>query len=471
MHFTASAHMLDNWFNPICVVSATVVATTVATFLDEADVEWIHTIWVVIACALLVDMEPDHNGRMYRVIRKTIAVIVGLAIGIALALVLKVLYSWVFPRWTILALRIVFECVIFFAAAVIVQRLNPVAGYTSQIEPTHLVLVCLTAMLPLFSPKSSVALCRIAACLLTSVFVLAITSAFVYLRIWLEAREGHSKSKRIVEQHKGVIESTLRLCSVAIGGKVSDKEIVEQVSSEITAGLTRLDHYGIRLVVPFSKRKTSRLFASEGTQKIIETLVARIRPISFECYSVYWSVVAASATPFLHSELSIKTCVFTDTPEIFSRHFEPSLKKLVNGIDNLRDNLLELVTRSTSNITPSLLERICDENVGYEILEGVQGLEFNFAQLGPTPAFCSLGQRWNMCMYLVNVSAVVLSLIGLVDAVVEMCAVDVSEARRSLGMSMRRISELQKNGSFNDLLSLANPIVGSQRTSGTHTPV
>ena len=104
-------------------------------------------------------------------------------------------------------------------------------------------------------------------------------------------------------------------------------------------------------------------------------------------------------------------------------------------------------------------------------MEGMQGMDFNFKQVGRHgEMFSSHGKRWNMCAYLVNLGAVIVSIIDLTRTVITSFRLteDVQDrAIMTLTDYAQKISAIQNFGSMNDLLSLSNPVIAGADGPGS----
>ena len=405
---------------PVSVALIALVAIGATLAIEEAGEEWIHAVWVVLSVALLVDMEPKVRfAKKFRTVaRKSVAMMVGLVLGVASGLIVRALHSWDSPRWAILLLRLGTECLLLFIAAIGAQL-------TPKVSAFELALVCVTSSVALFCPRASLALARVVAVLFACAVVLAVTAMF-----WLieTKRAGKTKS-RFSAVERELIDSTLALCAKVIRIDDMDKEEIEALGTSVKQNAV-----------------------------IDSGLSSHVRPLVFECYSLYWSAVAGAATPFIQPK-----ALFCNTSLQFDRYFRPSLEKIEDGLDGIRSDLALAISDCEAGdlerVTQTV-EKITHQWIASNLVEGLQGMEFHFAQTSKTAVFGSHGQRWLMASYLVNLSTLIVSVVGFVGYVFVAIDADVS-ARDAVTDSLNRLAAIQKLGSLADLLALSAPIVSA----------
>ena len=482
-------------FNPIAsLLSLTIGATITIVLEEEENVQWIHTVLVVLATCLLIDMQPEFEGKILRIVKKVVALVLGLGLGIVSGLVVRAMaQNWGCPRWSILLVRLLFVSVFILASILIFQsriltRLRFFQGKW-KIEPFHMSLLCFASALPLFSTSSSLALSRCVGVLFASAIVVIVTSAMYAIVNW---RDNHSHAKttvgrRVITQHSQLIETVIALCRCAVSTHESDKEKFDLFSFRIRKGLDGLED--TIAPAPWHKRtKTS------PSRKMVNLVGSHLRTLSYECSSLFWSMMSVATSPFIcvyetdeittqhlanRSYLStssssaittdethiLQISNFANNPQIFGRYFASSIRKIDSGLCDLNDALLhELPAATSDDVRAEIVDRITSLIIGYQLVEGMQGMEFNFKQVGPHgEIFASYGQRWNMCAYLVNLGAVIVSVIDLTRTIISSYGLpeDVQDrAIVNLSDYSQKISAIQKLGSMNDLLSLSNPIGG-----------
>ena len=402
---------------PMIVTVTAFVGIGSTLLIEEAGAEWIHAVWVVIGISLLADMHHhDFRKKVRRLVRKISAIITGLCIGVCCGLLVSALHSWSSPRWTILVLRVLVECLLLLGSSIAAQ-------WTQKVSAFELTLVCVCSSLALFCPRANLALARVVAMLFACAITLAVLVVFWIIHIAVS-----KKNLRFPKSHAQVVDLVITLCGKVLRGCDSDKEEVENLSSSMRGLLVDSGYPGIN---------------------------AHVKPLVFECYSLYWSIVSGAATPFIH-QLSVS--LFCSTQDQFNRYFRASLERIEDGLDGLRNDLMVLMT-TDEELDPNLTDRIVYQWISGHIVEGLQGMEFHFAQTSKTAVFASLGQRWQMASYLVNLSTMISSLIGFIQFLLP-------QTNEGLTDSLNRISSIQKLGSLTDLLDLAVPChVRSRRVS------
>jgi hypothetical protein len=415
---------------PVAVGVTGFVAIGATLLIQEAGAEWIHSVWVVIGVSLLVDMHYQDSFpiKIRRLVRKISALFVGLCLGVACGLLVRALYSWNSPRWIILVLRLLVECLLLLGSAIAAQ-------WTQKVSSSELALVCLGSSLALFCPTSNLAIARVVGML----FACA-TTLLVLVVFWLVTM--NRTTRKISQTQLDLFDNVLTLCTKVIRGADNDKEEVERLGFMIR-------HYMSQ------KHMVSR--EMEG----------HIKPLVYECFSLYWSVVSGAVTPFIHQQ---SASLFCGSPDQFDRYFRPCIERIEDGLDGVRNNLLSLLAGTED---PCLvLDQLVHQWIEANLVEGIQGMEFHFAQTSKTVVFISQGQRWNMASYLVNLSTMISSLIGFIQ-----CAITTTEEGRrteyidSLTNCLNRSSAIQKMGSFSYLLDLSVPVVGTRPSSAAISPI
>jgi hypothetical protein len=395
---------------PIIVTTTAFIAIGSSLLISDAGAEWIHPVWVVIGVSLLVDMHHDDlRKKVLRLVTKISAIIAGLCIGVCCGMLVRGLQCWNSPRWTILVLRLLVECLLLLGSSILAQR-------TQKVSPYELALVCISSSLALFCPRDSLAIARVVAMLYACLFTLAVLFVFCVVHAFF------AQKNRFEKTQIKLADSLVTLCGKVLRGADSDKEEVERLSADIR---------GI----------------GEG---VSGTVMTHVRPLVFECYSLYWSSVSGAVTPFIHQH---SVSLFCGTQDQFDRYFRASLERIEDGLDGLRNDLLAWMTMNDEKTKidefMNLQMKIVDVWIAGHIVEGFQGMEFNFTLTSKTAVFSSLGQRWHMATYLVNLGTMITSLIGFVQYLMpqEKCLID----------ALNRISAIQKMGSLADLLHLSAP--------------
>jgi hypothetical protein len=406
---------------PVAVAVTGFLGIGATLLIQESGAEWIHSVWVVIGISLLVDMHYQDSFpiKIRRLIRKISALFMGLCLGVACGFLVRGLYSWDSPRWIILVLRLLVECLLLLGSAIVAQ-------WTQKVSSSELALVCLASSLALFCPSANLAIARVVGIL----FACAIT-LFVLVGFWL-ATQGRSKKKYSLIQID-LIENVIALCTKVIRGADNDKEEIEKLVYTIM-----------------------NLLSSRGI--LNRELEGHIKPLVYECLSLYWSVVSGAVTPFIHQQ---SPSLFCTSPEQFDRYFRPSLERIEDGLDGVRNDLLVILAGSGD--CSLAIEQLVNQWIEGNLVEGIQGMEFHFAQTSKTVVFLTQGQRWHMASYLVNLGTMLSSLIAFVQ-----CLIPQSSNSRdvdSLTNTLNRISSIQKMGSYSYLLDLSVPLVASTRTS------
>jgi hypothetical protein len=392
---------------PLITSTTALLSITTAVLLEQNGIEWMHAIWVALLVSLLVDFDlvkSPKNNRITSTIRKIAAVVFGLVVGIVTGLIIRAVDLWDCPVWIVEVIRIVGFTMIFFASSIACQRTT-----NKKFTSVHYTLLCTAATLPLFSTRASLAIARVAAVLLSCVFVLAAETIIYYLFL-------HDKPDRqpIKQADCDLIDKALSLATKAVRGDENDKEEIEKLA------------IGLSL-----KNDTS------------DRISTHVRPLVFECYSLYWSLVSSSATPFInhHSRLF-------SSPEM-----KPFLNRIEDGFDSLRNELVSLMESNTEySVT---VGRIIHESINRYLIEALQGLEFHFAhrQL----PLRSPGERWTIACYLVNLGSLMVSTIGVVRALL-MPLDEKLNADNLFTDSMGRIAEIQKLSSLSELLASTTPV-------------
>lgn len=417
--------------NPIAITLTAVLAITITLILQEHRVEWIHSVWVVITIALLADFEKPSTSvsptaRPRKLVRAMAAIIIGLVIGVVAGLIVRTVYTDDCPRGVILVIQVLVQSSLFFASAIVAQRSSRVSG-------TELSYTCAFASFCLFAPTSSLALARIVAVL----FACAVTLLVESLKYLIIIRSSTQSSVR----HRALVDKALGLATKVIRGHESDKEEIEKIASDI--------------------RESLETESSKNDSK----LLAHIRTLVFECYSLYWSLMASSATPFLGQ----KSTLFCQSEEQFNYFFKSSIDRIEDGLDEIRNHLH---FETDDDRTSATVSRVVHEFIANNFVEGMQGFEFHLTQAKGHSSM-SPGQRWHMAAYLVNLGAILVSVIDLVRVILaDQLPKETSEQYfSSLSDSMTRISGIQKMGSMGDLLILATPTILSRQTSSAVSPI
>jgi hypothetical protein len=413
--------------------------------LEENGVEWIHTVWVVITIALLMEDCID----ILKTVKKIVPLILGLLVGIVTGIVIQAMVSWGCPRWSILLLRVLCMTAISVACNFIFQRRigqNLFRGRWS-IQPIHISFVCFAAALPLFSTSSSLALARCVGVLFASALVLVVNSVFWTIRVYRERKDDNSG--RIFHQNSDLIKNVLLLARICVRGLETDKEIVDTLLGDVRSGLKFFES---AVITTTPKRSSS------SRRRAADILNSHIRTLAYECSSTYWSLMSVSVTVFLHRDRhdSGEVAYFTDNINSHNQYFAGSLKMIHDGFIDLHRAMDELVSGSTvDEEIHRCLDRICIDVIGHKLMEGYQGLEFNFGQ-SSSYIFSSNTERSHMCSYIVNVGAVIVGVVDLVRVLVSFLGLpeDVeSYAVRSLSQCTDKINAMQKTGTFNCLLT------------------
>ena len=423
---------------PVVVVVTGFLAIGTTLLIQESGAEWIHSVWVVVGVSVLVDMHSEDSFivRIRRLTRKISALFVGLCIGVACGVLVRALYSWDSPRWTILLLRLLVECLLLLGCSITAQR-------TQKVFSSELALVCLSSSLALFCPTSNLAIARVVGIL----FACAI-SLIVLVVFWLLSLSPKTILNR---QEIELIDAVLTLGTRVIRGADNDKHEVE-----------RLSCYTRQL----------------GVER--QELEAHLRPLVFECLSLYWSLMSGAVTPFVHQQ---SLSLFCGSQDQFDRYFRSSLERIEDGLDGVRNDLIALISSRREEGRKVLQERVNEEDsrglvcrlvhqwIEANLVEGLQGMEFHFAQTNKTSVFISRGQRWNMASYLVNLSTMISSLIAFVQYVLTLHGEQ--ELADKLVDSLNRISSIQKLGSYSDLLDLTIPqnFVSRRASSTAISPI
>ena len=413
---------------PISVVLTALVAIGTTLAIEEAGEEWIHAVWVVITVSLLVDMEPKIAFRIkFRSLaRKAASMMVGLLLGVASGLIVRALHSWDSPRWTILVLRLMTECVLLFGAAIAAQ-------VTKRISAFELALACATSSVALFCPRASLAVARVVAILFACAVALAVTALFWALELY---KKKGTRNDRFGAVEMELIDQTLALAAKVLRTDPMDKEEVESIACGIKQTRTR-----------------------DGG------LNSHVRPLVFECYSLYWSAVAGASIPFAQPE-----ALFCQTSAQFDRFFRPSLEKIEDGLDGLRSDMVLLLRKEERDVAAS---KMVHQWIASNLVEGLQGLEFHFTQTSKTHVFASRGARWLMASYLVNLSTMLVSVIGFVGFLLSSLEAP-HDCRDSITDALNRVAAIQKLGSLADILALTTPLISAQpsrRASSVLSPI
>jgi len=489
---------MTQFMNLFAVGFSISIGTAVTMILEENGAEWIHTAWVVVATCLIMDFSITFDGKISRMVKNIVPMILGLAIGIVTGLVVRAMGYWACPRWSILLVRVFFITGVLIGAVLVIQLKigSQIFRGRWSIEPSHMIILCVSSSLPLFSSSTTLAISRCVGFLFASAISIAVTGFFLAIEIQLSKKEGirGTIGKRILSSNPELIRNTLSLVSKSIKGLETDKECVDFLHGEIRKNLDLFE--SSTAPVPFfggGKSTTigwgfsggnTSINKSTSSRKTVELLSSQVRTLSYECNSIYWSMMSVSLTPFLcrdghsieTSSTSTEIAFFTNDFDSFNRYFGPSMKKIEVGISELRDALILLVSMPDAGTSEAmddarhrLVDRITSELVGYNLVEGFQGLEFNFSQVGRVSGiFSSNGQRWNMCSYLVNLAAVIVSTIDFVRVVVSQLGLPSDIQSHTIGSLSRdcdKINSIQKIGSFNDLLSLGVALDGTSAVS------
>ena len=470
IHLSNFRSMKSKLLNPLSSLLSLIIGASVTMVLEETEeVQWIHTVLVVLTTCLVIDMEAEFEGKLLRIMKKIVALILGLGLGILGGIVVRAL-SWSSPRWSILLVRLVFMSVYLGISVLLIQGSSKLFSTNIlfqgkwRIEPIHMALVCFASALPLFSPSSSLALSRCVGVLFASAIVLAVNSVF-YLFTNSQSRNA---GRKVVSQHASLIETVLALSRTAISANESDKDMFDNLACKLRIELDQLEN-----AVALSPWQ--RIFSTNRaspSRKIVNLISSHVRTLSYECNSLFWSTMSVATTPFIcpsadladfeSSLISVAsdnrppTTAFTNNMASFNRYFGPSIGRILSGLEDLTTTLVELPQASTDDVRAEIVDRITSLVVGYQLVEGVQGMEFLFKQVGGHhEVFASNGQRWNMCAYLVNLGTVVVSVIDLARTVITSYGLpeDIHDrAIVNLSDYSQRISSLQKMGSLNDLL-------------------
>jgi len=487
--------------NPLASVLSLIIGATITMVLEETeDVQWIHTVLVVLSTCLLVDLQPEFEGKILRIVKKIVALILGLGLGIIGGLIVRAMaYNWSSPRWSILLVRLLFISLFLLASILIVQ--GKIFSSTLfqgkwRIEPFHMSLLCFGSALPLFSASSSLAVSRCVGVLFASAITLIINTIFYVIVNYIELKQGlkGTVGRRVISQHRTLVETVLLLSRSALQGNESDKEKFDKLSSNIRKGLNELDES----VAPAPWQRKAK--SSSVSRKVVNMIGSHVRTLGYECNSLFWGTMSVASTPFvctyedqpvdlppadlsymsatssvLTTDLPQHISTFTNNAIVFSRYFGPSIRKIDSGIRDLSKALLqELSSAIDDESRAEIVDRITSLIIGYQLVEGMQSMEFNFKQVGRhAEIFSSNGKRWNMCAYLVNLGAVIVSIIDLTRTVISSFGLpqDVQDrAIVNLTDYAQKISAIQNLGSMNDLLSLSNPVIAVSSIDQTDSP-
>lgn len=411
--------MLKDVYNPLCVFATALAAITTAVVLQEADVDWIHSVWVVMAVSVLVDLESSESLRLVRLMKKIVALFLGLLIGTVAGLIVLGLNSWESPRWIIVFIRILVATTLPFGCALLLRS----EKVRSHVDANLLGLLCAFAALPLFVSSGSLAMARVVAVLFACAVAAVVALAFSLLRPLILGQRDQSPLKAILADHSALFSKTISLCAAALKGVESEKENFLLTSTQASLGVDAMTA-GISFL---------------GKNKELENVAANLKPVLFDANALFWSAAAPSSVPFTRSTADPYP-FFTGSEGQFHETFSPALVKVENGIELIRSELL-LVLNENENLNYTV-SRLVNEAVGYFLVAGLQALEFKFAQFGATAIFPSMGQRWAMCAYLTNLAAMLVSLTGLVKTVIDSAGLgdEYPELSSSLVDSMNKIS-------------------------------
>lgn len=407
---------------PAIVVTTGLLAIGTTLWVEETGAEWIHAVWVVIGVSLLVDFHTEDSfpKRINRLVRKISSIVTGLALGCACGLIVRALNNWDSPRWTILLLRLVVECLLLLGSALVAQR-------TNRINSFELALVCLSSSLALYCSSQNLAVARVVALLFASATTLLVLSMFFIA----DRIMNRNRPRGVSQLTMDLVDALMTLATKALASQDTDKEEIDRLSTCINDFL-----------------------AKDGSMKSIA------RPLLYECLSLYWSMVSASVVPFQEARFFL-----TD------RAFTPSLDRVEDGLDGVRNDTLSLMVEQDEEKIMILTNRLLNQWINGNIVEGVQGLEFHFTQ---AISVCSPGQRWLVASHLANISSLLVSVVGFVQSVLKTLLPFV-KCNEELDNAITRILSVQKLGSYaylQDSTSFIDPAVLSRRvSSGAISPI
>ena len=394
---------------PAIVFTTAFVAIGTTLLLEEGGAEWIHAVWVVIGVSLLIDLH-HHNSlsiRICRLVRKISALVTGLAIGCACGLLVRALNNWDSPRWTVLLLRLLVECLLLVCSAIAAQ-------WTTRVSSVELTLVCLSSSLALFCPKQNLATARVVAMLFACALTLAVLTLFL-----VAERLGRSGGTKFTDHEVQLIDMAMTLCAKVLRSDDGDKEEIDRLSCLIRESLDN-----------------DMKFRSH------------LRPLVYECYSMYWSLASCAACT--HGNLF--------SGPSYAGFFRPSIERIEDGLDGVRNDLMSLLSAPDVGTQTRLVEQWIAGN----LIEGLQGLEFNFSRKP-----CN---RFFMASYLVNLSSVLVSLIGFVQILLRSIKT-APELDGKLTDCLTRINSFQKLGSYAFLQDMDDAYQSRRGSSAAISPI
>lgn len=280
-----------------------IVVTTVAV-MQEANVEWVHAVWAVMAISLLVNMGGNSIGLVYR---KIGAIFVGLVLGIASGLIVLGLNAWDAPRWTIVFIRVVVSCGFLFGSAC-VARARPVLSELFG-------LMCAFSALPLYATSSSQAVARVVGVLFACFVAGGVSYLFANLKQYFLYR---SKIAQIL----------------------LDEGIFDDVFDLVVSAFSR------RNTCAFIQ-KSSRIVHSinKPASREIEAVFTNLKPVVFDAQKVFWS----AGSPSVQLENGIELC-------------RTELRLLLCGSANTQHTLNRLVHEGVGFFFVEALQSLRNQN-------------------------------------------------------------------------------------------------------------
>jgi hypothetical protein len=142
----------------------------------------------------------------------------------------------------------------------------------------------------------------------------------------------------------------------------------------------------------------------------------------------------------------------------YAGFFRPSIERIEDGLDGVRNDLMSLLNAPDVETQTRLVEQWIAGN----LIEGLQGLEFNFSRKP-----CN---RFFMASYLVNLSSVLVSLIGFVQILLRSIKT-APELDGKLTDCLTRINSFQKLGSYAFLQDMDDAYQSRRGSSAAISPI
>ena len=409
--------MLKDIYNPLSIFVAALCAITTAVVLNEQDIDWIHSVWVVMGVALLVDFEPRDSGRLVKLFKKIFAVIIGLAIGILSGLIVLGLNSWDAPAWSMAVIRVLFATSIPFGLGVLMTKKN----IFENVENVHFALICAFLAPPLFATSRSQAFARVVGVLFACGVVALVSVVFWVMR-------PASRLRTSLAENASLFDATLSLCIASIQCSPEGKEEFTRLTSNI----------GINQEILMGNSNffgATILSSSAKVSGALEGIVANLRPLVADAAGLFWTTVSVSNAPVLQTTQPIRASTtrfggsmidlgsntdkygyFCQTETQFKEYFSNPIVRIENGLEIVRVDLLNLLADSGN--MEVVLGRIVHEGVGFFMVDGMEALQTAFTKHSEG-VFPSESHRQAMANYLINLSAMMVSLIGFIKTVID----------------------------------------------------